>query len=319
MLLEQVMQERSIDPRDLRRALGAFATGVTIVTTADEAGSPWGFTANSFTSVSLDPPLLLVCLAKSAGSYQAFKDCEHFAVNILSEAQREASSAFASLGKEKFTAVTWGAKATGSPVIEGVVAWLDCQRHETVDAGDHIIMIGRIVDYDHGSDAPLGYCRGAYVSFGLAQEAQKASEQEGRVRIGAIIERDGAVLIDEDPKTGEIQLPTAAKIGDAGDPKSLLGRLAAEGVSARLPFLFAVYDQNDTHFIFYRGEASRSEGGGENRLASLRFVDFAEIPWERITDGAVRTMLERYVAEQDSDQFGIYVGGFKAGDVHSLS
>ncbi len=66
------MQERSIDPRDLRRALGAFATGVTIVTTADEAGSPWGFTANSFTSVSLDPPLLLVCLAKSAGSYQAF-------------------------------------------------------------------------------------------------------------------------------------------------------------------------------------------------------------------------------------------------------
>jgi hypothetical protein len=129
----------------------------------------------------------------------------------------------------------------------------------------------------------------------------------------------GAVLIDEDPKTGEIQLPTAAKIGDAGDPKSLLGRLAAGGVSARLPFLFAVYDQIDTHFIFYRGEASRSEGGGEKRLPSFRFVVFAEIPWERIADGAVRTMLERYVAEQDSDQFGIYVGGFKAGDVHGLS
>ena len=90
------MTERSFDQRDLRRAFGTFATGVTIVTTSDESGTNYGFTANSFTSVSLDPPLILVCLAKSAGSCSIFQKAKNYAVSILSESQREANVAEAS-------------------------------------------------------------------------------------------------------------------------------------------------------------------------------------------------------------------------------
>ena len=313
------MGEREIDPRDLRRAFGAFATGVTIVTTADDKGAPWGFTANSFTSVSLDPPLALVCLAKTAGSFAVFERTERFAVNILSEQQRDASVAFASLGADKFSAVKWGVKATGSPVIDGVVAWLDCATHELVDAGDHIVLIGRVVDYDYNAEPPLGYCRGAYVSFGLSQEVLKASEQDGKVQVGAIVEHKGAILVDQDPKTGEITLPTAAKLGDPTDPKSLFGRLAAEGVSVRLPFVFAVYQHDDTHCIYYRGQVMEIAKEMENRFASHRFIPLEELPWERIPRGPVTTMLKRYIQEREADQFGIYVGDHQAGDVRPLS
>ncbi len=313
------MVEREIDPRDLRRAFGTFATGVTITTTADDEGVPWGFTANSFTSVSLYPPLALVCLAKTAGSFAVFEKTERFAVNILSDQQRDASVAFASQDMDKFAAVNWGVKATGSPIIEGVVAWLDCAIHKLVDAGDHIILIGRVLDYGYNAEPPLGYCRGAYVSFGLSQDVLKASEQDGIVLVGAIVEHNGAILFDQDPQTGEIRLPTAPKLGGASDPKSLFGRLAADGVSVRLPFVFSVYQQGDTHCIFYRGEVMQIAKNAKNRFASHRFIDLDDLPWDRISDRAVKSMLGRYVQEHEVDQFGVYVGDSDAGDVRPLS
>lgn len=96
--------ESGFDPLDLRRALGAFVTGVTVVTTTDKTGKPRGFTANSFTSVSLVPPLVLACIAKGAGSYEAFAGTKHFAVNILAERQKEISSIFASRNADRFGA-----------------------------------------------------------------------------------------------------------------------------------------------------------------------------------------------------------------------
>jgi len=302
---------QDIDPRDLRRAFGAFATGVTVVTTRDQAGQPLGFTANSFTSVSLEPPLLLVCLAKTAGSYPVFADCGHFAVNILAADQHETSAVFATRGEDKFSAVNWEEKTTGSPVIEEVVAWFDCNTHDTIDAGDHLIMIGQVVAYNHGTSTPLGYCRGAYVSFDLAREAQRAIERPGRVSVGAIVTHEGRLMLEENPTNGTLRLPSAARLGRTNDPESLLGRLAAEGIAARLPFLFAVFDHNDTHFIFFRGEVDA--GGGDNR-----FRRFADLPWDRIADPAERSMLQRFVAEQERDQFGIYVGDATTGDVHNL-
>ena len=108
-----------IDGRDLRRAFGNFATGVTIVTTLDADGSPCGFTANSFTSVSIDPPLLLVSIAKSAYGCDAFTRSSGFAVNILARDQRELSNRFAAAGTDKFAGLGWQGKASGSPIIEG--------------------------------------------------------------------------------------------------------------------------------------------------------------------------------------------------------
>ncbi len=151
------MTDRPIDAQALRRALGTFATGVTVVTTMDADGTPRGFTANSFASVSLDPPLILVCLAKKAASCPVFRASESFAVNILCEDQKAVSAAFSSRIVNRFATVDWSTRSTGSPIIAGTVAWLDCRMHEAVHAGDHYILIGRIMDYDYAASIPLGF------------------------------------------------------------------------------------------------------------------------------------------------------------------
>ncbi len=150
--------------------LGAFATGVTVVTTLDASGVPWGFTANSFTSVSLDPPLVLVCLGRGAESCQVFEQAGGFAVNILSASQRGLSECFASPARDKFETVAWSAEATGSPLIEGTVGWLDCESHQCFDGGDHVIIVGRVVAFASTERRPLAYCRGKYGTFSPAAD-----------------------------------------------------------------------------------------------------------------------------------------------------
>ncbi len=232
------MSDRRLDPADLRRALGTFATGVTVVTTMDADGTPRGFTANSFTAVSLEPPLILVCLAKTAASCPVFHAAESYAVNILSEAQKAVSAVFSSRAEDRFAAVDWSTRATGSPIIAGVVAWLDCRMHEVVDAGDHCILIGRIVDYDYAASSPLGFCRGAYVSFGLARDAVRAAEEDGGARLLALVEYEEAILFERDAGDGALSLPSASRIGTAQDTGSLLSKVKAAGVDAELSFLF---------------------------------------------------------------------------------
>ena len=310
------MTHRSIDPLDLRRALGTFATGVTVVTTVDADGAPRGFTANSFTSVSLDPPLILVCLAKTAASCPTFQAAESYAVNILSEDQRVVSATFSSRTADRFAVVDWSTRTTGCPIIEGVVAWLDCNMHEVIDAGDHYILIGRIVDYDYAASSPLGYCRGAYVSFGLAQEAVRAAEEDHGTRLFALIEHEEAILFERDAGNGTLTLPSASRIGNANDSGSLLSKVKAAGVDAELSFLFAVYEDPKTgiHSIVYRGEARAVD---DHARASL--VPFQDISWKDIRDAAMRSTIERYVREREEDSFGVYVGDTTTGRVRPLA
>lgn len=310
------MSDRPIEAQDLRRALGTFATGVTVVTTTDAHGAPRGFTANSFTSVSLEPPLILVCLAKSAASCPVFQAAESYAVNILSEDQRSVSAAFSSPDADRFSRVRWSTRATGCPIIEGVVAWLDCRMHEVVDAGDHYILIGRIVDYDHTASSPLGYCRGAYVSFGLSQQAVSVTARDHGTLLLALIEYNESILLERDPDTSALTLPSAFRIGSAEDRGSLLNKVKAAGVDAELSFLFAVYEDpsSGTHRIVYRGEA---RAVAEHAGASL--VPFRDIPWDEIRDAAVRSMIERYVQEREENAFGVYVGDTRAGRVTPLA
>lgn len=310
------MSERTIDVHELRRALGTFATGVTVVTTVDASGTPRGFTANSFTSVSLDPPLILVCVAKSAASCPVFKEAEGYAVNILAEHQRPISTLFSSPAEDRFAAVDWSTSATGSPILEDVVAWLDCRMHEVVDAGDHYILIGRVVDHGHSTSRPLGYCRGAYVAFGLEQQAVRIGDEGQSTRLLALIEHEQAILLERDPSGGGLSLPSGSRIGDARDTGSLLNQIKAAGVDAELSFLFAVYEDPQTriHTIVYRGEAR-----GVDAKAAGSLVPFGNIPWEEIRDAAVRSMIERYVQEREADSFGVYVGAAKSGRVRPLA
>ena len=134
------MTQPDIDP--LRQAL-SLATGVTIVPPLPRT-APRGFTANSFTSVSLDPPLVLVCIAKTASGYPIFSASPHFSISVLAEGQKDVSSLFASKAPDKFERARWSKGPAGSPVIEEAAAWFDCQRHDVIDAGDHVILIGRV-------------------------------------------------------------------------------------------------------------------------------------------------------------------------------
>lgn len=151
------------DARTLRDALGCFATGVTVVTTLDEDGQPVGLTANSFTSVSLEPPLLLVCIAKSAGSLAAMEAAENFAVNVLHIGQQPTSNLFAKSGEDRFAATPWSRGHNGAPLLSGALANFECHRHALHDGGDHVILVGEVVRarFEPRRD-PLLYFRGKY-------------------------------------------------------------------------------------------------------------------------------------------------------------
>lgn len=306
-------EEAAAAPKRFRNALGAFATGVTVVTTLQENGEPRGFTANSFSSVSLDPPLVSICIARTASSHPVFKAAPRFAVNILAQDQRDVSGVFASKRPDKFEQVAWASGATGSPVLEGCAAWFDCRRHEVVSAGDHDILIGEVVDFDGSNRLPLGYCRGAYVEFGLAQEAVAASARSSEVR--AILESEGEILLVEE-RDGHFALPSASCLEPASDPKSLFGKLASLSVSAELGFLFAVYEDpgmpGAPTSIVYRGTFSGRAGSGA-RLWPV--ADLANCP---VRDPAVRTMLDRYARERRENAFGVYAGNVTAGTVQTL-
>ena len=155
------------DARTLRDAMGCFATGITIVTALDMAGDgdarPVGLTANSFTSVSLDPPLLLVCIANTAGTAPVLRTAAHFGVNVLHIGQQPASNRFAGRGEDRFAATAWGPGETGVPLLDGSLVSFECRRHAVHEAGDHFILIGDVVraQFEPRRD-PLLYFRGKY-------------------------------------------------------------------------------------------------------------------------------------------------------------
>ena len=149
------------DPRTLRDALGCFATGVTVVTCLNADGEPAGLTVNSFTSV--DPPLLLVCLAKQAASAAALVEASNFAVNVLQTGQQPASIRFSTRDEDRFGATPWACGEAGAPILKDSLGVFECERYAVYDGGDHHILVGRVVkaSFDAGLD-PLLYFRAKY-------------------------------------------------------------------------------------------------------------------------------------------------------------
>lgn len=151
------------DPRTLRDALGCFATGVTVVTCLDQDGQPIGLTANSFTSLSLDPPLLLVCVAKGTASARPLSEAKHFAVNVLQTGQQPASITFSTRVEDRFGCTPWGLGEHGVPVLRDSLSVFECRHHAVHDGGDHFILVGEVkkATFEPGLD-PLLYFRGSY-------------------------------------------------------------------------------------------------------------------------------------------------------------
>ena len=150
------------DVRDFRSALGQFATGVTVVTTVAADGRKVGMTANSFTSVSMEPPLVLWCPSKRAPSLGDFEDATHFAINILASDQHVLSSQFATPATDKFVGAETTEGIAGVPLLNGAVATFQCRTVSRHDAGDHVIYVGEVESYKHDGGAPLVFHGGKY-------------------------------------------------------------------------------------------------------------------------------------------------------------
>jgi flavin reductase (DIM6/NTAB) family NADH-FMN oxidoreductase RutF len=155
-----------IEKNELRRVMGHFATGVTVVTTCGADGRHYGLTANAFSSVSLIPPLLLVCVDKKAESYHCFEESKVFTVNVLSAAQEELSRRFAVSGGEKFEGVSYRVGGNGAPILGGALAHLECKVVAAYDGGDHTIYLGEIQEAETTEGKPLVFYRGGYRALG---------------------------------------------------------------------------------------------------------------------------------------------------------
>lgn len=156
-----------MSPLDFRSTLGHFCSGIVVVSALND-GVPVGMTCQSFFSLSLDPPLIAFSPAKSSKSYPLIRSSGAFCINILEEAQQALCANFARSGTDKWQQVAWKPGPTGSPVLEGVLAWIDCHLEAEYEAGDHYLVVGRVVGLNSTADnraRPLLYFKGAYSSL----------------------------------------------------------------------------------------------------------------------------------------------------------
>ncbi len=151
-----------IETQELRRVMGHFATGVTVITTKDKDGTPQGLTANAFMSLSLNPPLVLISVDKGATCYVCFEAGSGFTVNFLAEGQEEISKRFATKGIDKFNGLQWHPGGNGAAIIDGVIGYVECKITQCHDGGDHTIVVGEILNVSATGDRPLLFFKGKY-------------------------------------------------------------------------------------------------------------------------------------------------------------
>lgn len=295
------------DPRALRDAFGAFLTGVTVVTTRGPDGAPRGFTANSFSSVSLDPPLLLISIAKTSSNFETFSKATGFGVNILSEGQKQISNDFARPVQDRFAGLSWDWGPHGAPVLAGVSAWFDCAMDRVIEAGDHAILLGRVMAFHAGTAAGLGYYRGSYVT-----PAQDVAALGPEVMVAAIVEWEDKVLLVDDGQGG-LTLPQA-KVGREGATATIDRLLAQLGVTAQSGMIYAVYEDRAKGHQNIALRCPASDGAH----AQGQFVAQGNAAIGALRDPALREMMLRLGRERAMGNYGIYYGDADQGRVMSL-
>lgn len=155
----------AFDTARFRQVVGHFCTGVAIVT-GDDSGTPVGLTVQSFTSLSLDPPLVSFAVGRESSTWPRLKAAGAFAVNFLAEDQEAMCRAFATSGADKFAGVGWHTKTTGAPILNDVLGWIECRIEAEHEAGDHLIVVGRVLELDVANEGkPLLFYRGGFGRF----------------------------------------------------------------------------------------------------------------------------------------------------------
>ena len=302
------------DNLEYRKTLGKFVTGVTIITTCEKDGTPRGFTANSFTSVSLEPPLILICIGDFNEGLELFKNSEYFAVNILNEAQVDISNLFAQSVKNKFEEIKWSNSKFGVPIIKGALAWLECKNFDQIRSGDHLILIGNVKNFHNEGGYPLAYYNGNYISFNNETSLVNAMEKDSKTIIGAIIEKNNSILFFDDSKNNILKLPVIGENGEPSNTTKLVNKYSNIGLKMRLDFVYSVYEDKrlDAVCIYYRSK------GYETIPKGYKYVKFNDINWEKIKDKALVIMLKRYIEEANQGDFAVYMGNETTGLTQTL-
>jgi 3-hydroxy-9,10-secoandrosta-1,3,5(10)-triene-9,17-dione monooxygenase reductase component len=180
---------RQPDPQQFRQVLGQFATGVTVVTSMDAEGNPVGFACQAFAALSLDPPMVLFCPSRESGSWAVIEEAGRFCVNVLGEGQRDVSQVFGTRGADKFGTVEWVTSEQGLPVLSGVLSWIDCSIETVHTAGDHHVVIGRVLDLGtSGDDRPLLFYKGDYTAADVPKQLLASAGPADPELTGALLE-----------------------------------------------------------------------------------------------------------------------------------
>ena len=292
------------DLQELRQAFGRFPTGVTIVTTCAEDGSHYGFTANSFTSVSLDPPLILICPGKHLSSFDHFSKADFFAVNILAEGQEEISTHFATFKGDRFQDIQWHEDKNACPLIEGAAVQLSCKLHALHDGGDHIILIGEVVDFAQQDVRGLGFLLGRYFNLGLERKAHSFG---GKINYaGLLLEYEGQLYLPDIKAIPKYQYDIDQ------DPRlHITQQLAKQGYDIKIGAVYSLYhsDNRDYHYLFYLAYLNTPPSSFQD------FVKIEDITQCPISNHAEKTMLARFAREYQHRNFGLYIGEESQGEI----
>ncbi len=233
--MSQDSPKAALDARAFRAALGAFVTGVTIITTADAQGAPVGLTANSFNSVSLDPPLVLFSLGLDSTSLDAFRQAQWWAVHVLSAGQEALSNQFARREGNKFEGVAYSQGPGATPLLDGFAARFICKAAFEYEGGDHAIFLGEVREFDQAGLPPLVYHQGRYsgVLPPAAAAAEEASTFDDLARHGLLaVDGAQAALTPEGRQVAHglaalASLDARFSAHERGALKHLLARLAS--------------------------------------------------------------------------------------------
>jgi flavin reductase (DIM6/NTAB) family NADH-FMN oxidoreductase RutF/DNA-binding MarR family transcriptional regulator len=283
------------DPLAFRAALGAFVTGVTIVTTRDRDGAPVGLTANSFNSVSLDPPMILWSLDLGSTSLGAFREAEWWAVHVLASSQEALSGRFARRGGDKFAGLAVQEGPGGIPLIDGCAARFICRTAFEYDGGDHAIFVGEVVDFERAAHTPLAYHQGRYARVLAPAEPARAAEPAsdgpgaeepfGRHFLGHDLGRAYHELFGdirrEYRKRGlngaEYQVLSLLGTGEDCTVEDLVARAARDGVEAPEPAIGALEARG-----YLRRDANRARLSAEGHHLVIELIAVAQASQARL-------------------------------------
>ena len=295
------------DPNHFRSTLRRLLTGVAVVTTVDSGGRRWGLTANSFASVSLDPPLVSICVSKHAGSFTPLNDCTYFGVSVLSASQEDLARRFASPIADKFEGVELVGAERRAPILGQSTAWLLCRIERQLEAGDHMLIVGRVDRCSYSSHPPLGYCEGNFLTLSAEAGGRNVNLPGRDIVVGWLVEEGGRIVLARNSRVNsdEWSLPIGRLTSGRtmSDALYASGRLVFGG-DVEPSFLYSVIDVSETETCHvYRARL-------HDRIARpgrLRSFDEHEVPWSAIPLTAIKTILKRYFDERKADRFGVYL------------